>query len=339
MVRIGWKAGAEQYQPTELLSYAVAADKAGFDLLDVSDHFHPWSEAGACGFSWTWLGAVAVQTSKLALGTGVTCPILRYHPSIIAQAAATLDAMAPGRAWLGLGTGEALNEYAAMGEWPGYTERQARLTEAIDLIRALWSGQEVSHHGHYYQTRKAKLYTPPTRSIPIILSTLVPQSAAYAGKHGDGLITTGGKPPELYQQIIKNFEMGAREAGKDPTRMPRMVELEVAYTDQVDEAIQEHLKYWASTHIPALFDQKIYNPTMAQENGEVVGPDSVKKAGCFSSDPEKHLQFFQQYVDLGFDTLICHFAGPDMPGFIERYARDVLPRVRTLKSRQAVRSA
>lgn len=336
MLRIGWKAGAEQYQPSELLRYAVEADRAGFDLLDVSDHFHPWSEAGACAFAWTWLGAVAAQTSKMTLGTGVTCPIFRYHPSIIAQAAATLDAMIPGRVWLGLGTGEALNEYAASGQWPEYNERRARLHEAIELIRALWSGQEVSYHGHYYKTCKAKLYTPPTRSIPIILSALVPQSATFAGKHGDGLISVGGKQPEIYQQLIKNFELGAKEANKDPSRMSRMIELVVAYTDQIDAAIQQHLKYWAATHIPALFDQKIYNPTMAQQNGEPVGPDSVKKAGCFSPDSETHVKFIQQYVDLGFDTIICHYAGPDMSAFIERYARDVLPRVRTLTPRQTV---
>src|SRR5689334_13266254 len=132
-IQLGWKAGSEQYPPLELLDYAVAAERAGFDSVDVSDHFHPWSDDGQACFTWTWLGAAAVKTSRVALGTGLTCPILRYHPAVIAQAAATLGAMAPGRAYLAVGTGEALNEYAATGEWPEYVERQRMLAEAIAL--------------------------------------------------------------------------------------------------------------------------------------------------------------------------------------------------------------
>ncbi|HEX6480329.1 MAG TPA: LLM class flavin-dependent oxidoreductase, partial [Ktedonobacteraceae bacterium] len=157
MVQFGWKAGTEQFPPTELLEYAIAAEQAGFDLIDVSDHFHPWSEEGQSAFTWTWLGAVAARTSRIHFGPGLTCPILRYHPSVIAQAAATVSAMAPGRFYLGVGTGEALNEYAATGMWPGYTERRERLLEAIVLIRALWSGEEVTLDGDYYMTRKAQL--------------------------------------------------------------------------------------------------------------------------------------------------------------------------------------
>ena len=257
--------------------YAVAAEKAGFDLLDVSDHFHPWSEAGQCPFTWTWLGATAVQTSKIQVGTGVTCPILRYHPAIIAQAAATVSCFAPRRTYLGVGTGEALNEYAVTREWPEHKERLERLEEAIQLIRALWSGQEVSFNGIYYQTQKAKLYTPPAAPIPIYISALVPHSAAFAGKYGDGLFSVGGKKPELYRQMIQSFENGAREAGKDPSRMPRLIELNVAYTDKIDAAIQEQIKYWAGTYIPALFVHKIYTPTMSQENGEVVGPRPLRR--------------------------------------------------------------
>ncbi|MBV9232385.1 MAG: TIGR03557 family F420-dependent LLM class oxidoreductase [Chloroflexi bacterium] len=330
MLQIGWKAGVEQYPPVELLDYAVSADKAGFDLLDVSDHFNPWSEAGQASFSWTWLGAVAAKTSRMSLGTGVTCPILRYHPTIIAQAAATLSCLAPGRTYLGVGTGEALNEYAAVGAWPGYTERQHRLAEAIDLMRALWGGKQVNYDGKYYQTRKAKLYTPPAAAIPIYVSTLSPESAKFAGQYGDGLITTGGKQPEVYEQIIKNFEEGARAAGKDPSRMPRLIELNVAYAGQIDAAIQEQVKYWAGTYIPALFDQKIYTPTMSQQNGEIIGPDIIKKTGCFSTNIDDHVKYAQQHVELGFNCLIFHSAGPDQRAFIEGYGQDVLPKLRSM---------
>jgi coenzyme F420-dependent glucose-6-phosphate dehydrogenase len=160
----------------------------------------------------------------------VTCPTLRYHPAVVAQAAATIAWLAPKRFYLGVGTGEALNEYSATGQWPDYKVRQTQLAEAIELIRALWTGEKVTHRGLYYQTRQAKLYTLPREPIPIYVSSMVPNSAQFAGKHGDGLITIGGEEPEAYCKIFENFDTGAAEAGKDPSRMPRMIELGVAYT-------------------------------------------------------------------------------------------------------------
>ncbi len=330
MVQFGWKAGPEQYAPTPLLDYAVDAEQAGFETIDVSDHFHPWSEAGQAPFTWTWLGAVAAKTSRIQMGTGITCPILRYHPSIIAQASATLSSMAPGRVYLSVGTGEALNEYAATGYWPSYEERRARLYEAIELIRALWSGQQVSYKGKYYETRKAKLYTPPASQIPLYISSLSPASATFAGQYGDGLITVGGKQPDMYRQLLKNFEEGARKAGKDPAKMPRVIELNVAYAYQDEQkAIQELLKYWAGTFVPALFDERIYTPALSAQNGEVVGPDTVKKTCCISLNADDHVKFVQQYADLGFDTFIFHSAGPDQQAFLQAYGRDVLSKLRT----------
>lgn len=324
MLKFGWKAGAEQFSPADLLSYAEQAEQAGFDLIDISDHFHPWSEAGQASFAWTWLGAAAARTSHITLGTGVTCPILRYHPAIIAQAAATLSCLAPGRVYLGLGTGEALNEYASTGMWPGYNERQARMREAIELIRELWTGEEVTHRGKYYQTHKARLYTRPAKPIPIYISALVPQSAHFAGKYGDGLFSVGGKPLDLYRQMFQNFEQGAREAGKDPARMPKLIELNVEYEQDIDQALTNHLKYWAGTYVPALFDQKIYSPKMSEENGQIVTPEALKKAGCVSSKAEDHRRFSRQFIELGFDHLIFHSARQDQRAFIEAYSRDVV---------------
>ena len=329
--QIGWKAGTEQFPPQALLEYAVAAEKAGFESIDVSDHFHPWSEAGQSAFTWTWLGAVAAQTRTIRMGPGVTCPILRYHPSVIAQASATLAVLAPGRAYLGVGTGEALNEYAATGEWPGYEDRRERLREAIELIRALWSGEEVSYEGTYYETKKARLFTRPDRPIPLYISAIVPTSAAFAGRYGDGLFTVGGQEPDMYKQIIQRFAEGARAAGKNPDQMPRAVELNVEYVASPrdeDAAIQNHLKYWAGTYVPALYDQKIYTPALAEQNGMVVGPDTVRKKACVSSDPEAHARFIQRHIDLGFNEIYIHSAAQDQRGFLERYGRDVLPRVK-----------
>jgi coenzyme F420-dependent glucose-6-phosphate dehydrogenase len=328
MLQLGWKAGTEQYAPGELLEYAMLAEQAGFDSISASDHFHPWSEIGQACFVWSWLGAVAAKTRNIALGTGVTCPILRYHPAIVAQAAATLACLAPGRSFLGIGTGEALNEYSATAQWPAYNTRQAQTAEAIELIRALWNGEKVTHRGDYYQTRQAKLYTLPPQPIPLYISTMVPNSATFAGQYGDGLITVGGEEPETYRAILANFEARAQKSGKDPKRMPRMIEIGVAYTDDEEKAVEYRKKYWAGTFVPALFTERIYSPKMSEENGKVVGADVIKEAVCISADPEDHIELARRYIDMGFDHLIFHSAGPDQRTFLEGYGRDVLPRLR-----------
>jgi coenzyme F420-dependent glucose-6-phosphate dehydrogenase len=328
MLKLGWKAGTEQYPPDQLLDYAIAAEEAGFDIIDASDHFHPWAERGHACFVWTWLGAVAAKTKKITVGTGVTCPTLRYDPAVIAQAAATVAWLAPKRFFLGVGTGEALNEFAATGVWPEYNVRRAQLAEAIDVIRALWSGEKITHKGTYYQTRKAKLYTLPSDVIPIYISTLVPNSAHFAGKYGDGLITVGGEATETYNGIFDNFIAGAKEAGKDPSRTPRMIELAVDYTADEEKAIECRKAFWAGAFVPALFTERIYTPETSEQNGKVVGADTIREAVCISSDPEEHVKLAQKYIDLGFDHIFFHAAGPDQRAFIEGYGRDVLPRLR-----------
>jgi len=328
MVQLGWKAGTEQYPPDELLDYAIAAEEAGFDSIDASDHFHPWAEKGHACFVWTWLGAVAAKTNKIKIGTGVTCPTLRYHPAVIAQAAATVAWLAPKRFFLGVGTGEALNEYSAVGQWPDYNIRRAQLGEAIELIRALWAGEKISHRGVYYQTRKAKLYTCPDDVIPLYVSSMVPNSADFAGKYGDGLITVGGEDPQTYQKIFENFAEGAKEAGKDLAVMPRMIEIAADFTDDQEKAIDCRKAYWAGTFLPALFTERIYTPDMSEQNGKAVGSDTIKQAVCISSDPQDHIKLAKKYIDIGFDHLFFHSAGPDQRAFIEAYGRDVLPQLR-----------
>ena len=197
---------------------------------------------------------------------------------------------------------------------------------------ALWSGEKITHQGTHYQTRQAKLYTYPREAIPIYVSTLVPNSAHFAGQHGDGLITVGGEEPDTYRQILANFEAGARAAHKDPARMPRMVELGVAYTDDAEKAIEVRKQFWAGAMVPALFTERIYTPTMSQENGKVVGSDAVKQSVCISANPEDHIRLARRYIDLGFNHLIFHSAGPDQKAFIAGYGRDVLPRLRQARS-------
>jgi coenzyme F420-dependent glucose-6-phosphate dehydrogenase len=328
MLHLGWKAGTEQFPPDELLEYAVAAEEAGFDSISVSDHFHPWAEQGQACFVWTWLGALATKTKKIKFGTGVTCPILRYHPAVIAQAAATVAWLAPKRFFLGVGTGEALNEYSATAQWPDYKIRQTQLAEAIELIRALWTGEKITHRGVHYQTRQAKLYTRPKDPVPIYISSMVPNSARFAGKYGDGLITVGGEEPDTYEEMFANFKAGAKGSGKKPAQMPRMVELGVEYTDNEKRAIECRKAYWAGTFVPALFTQRIYTPEMSEQNGRVVGSDAIKEGVCISAEPDDHIKLAQKYIDMGFDHLIFHAAGPDQRAFIEAYGRYVLPKLR-----------
>jgi coenzyme F420-dependent glucose-6-phosphate dehydrogenase len=328
MLHLGWKAGTEQFPPDELLEYAVAAEEAGFDSISVSDHFHPWAEQGQACFVWTWLGALATKTKKIKFGTGVTCPILRYHPAVIAQAAATVAWLAPKRFFLGVGTGEALNEYSATAQWPDYKIRQTQLAEAIELIRALWTGEKITHRGVHYQTRQAKLYTRPKDPVPIYISSMVPNSARFAGKYGDGLITVGGEEPDTYEEMFANFKAGAKGSGKKPAQMPRMVELGVEYTDNEKRAIECRKAYWAGTFVPALFTQRIYTPEMSEQNGRVVGSDAIKEGVCISAEPDDHIKLAQKYIDMGFDHLIFHAAGPGQRAFIEAYGRYVLPKLR-----------
>lgn len=333
MVMFGWQAGPEQYDPIELLDQAIAAEKAGFETILVDDHFHPWDPSGQSCFTWSWLGAAAARLSGIEIGTGVTCPILRYNPAIIAQAAATIDRMNPGPVYLGVGTGEALNEYPSTGLWPDYNYRQDMMREAIELIRTLWTGAEVTFDGDYFTTRKARLYTPPRRDIPIYISSLVPDSAYFAGRYGDGLITAGST--EEMRQIVANFDDGAREAGKDPEQMPKMVLYNVAYTDDADAAVKVHKKYWASTALRAMYLQNIYTPEMAATNGAILGDDTVRNSMCISTDPEEHVKYAQRYIDLGFNRLYIHSPGPDQYAFIEGYGRNVLPLIRERKPPEA----
>jgi coenzyme F420-dependent glucose-6-phosphate dehydrogenase len=264
MVMLGWKAGPEQYGPMELLDQAIAAEKAGFESINMSDHFQPWDPAGQSCNTWTWLGGAAARLNGIEIGTGVTCPILRYSPAIIAQSGATVDQMNKGPVYLGVGTGEALNEYPVTELWPEYKERQAMLKESLDLIRQLWTGEETTFQGSYYVTKKARLYTTPRRHIPIYISSLVPGSAFFAGYYGDGLIT-GASTPETMKAIIANFDAGAREAGKDPAKMPKQVECFVAYTNDEDSAIRIWKQYWAGTMVGDVPAEPLYSGNVSYE--------------------------------------------------------------------------
>src|SRR5262249_24880173 len=207
--------GHEQFQPETMLEHAVQAETAGFDALTVSDHFHPWvDDASACGFAWTWLGALAVRTRQVRIATAVTCPLFHYHPGLVAQAAATVSRLSGGRFALGVGTGEGINERPLGWEFPGYKERAARMVEAIEIMRRLLAGDKVDFQGTYYRTQAARLYCPPVRHVPIWMSAGGPQSATLAGRHADGLILSAKAPAEAQEQVVDPFRRAAEAAGR-----------------------------------------------------------------------------------------------------------------------------
>ncbi len=226
--RVGFVLSHEQFPTSKLVEFAAAAEQAGFGYLWASDHLQPWQDnEGHSSFPWLTLGLVSQRTRAATFGTGVTCPTYRHHPTDVAQAFATLAGLAPGRVFLGVGTGEAINELAGTGQFGRYPERHDRLIEAITLIRQLWSGQRVSFRGRYFQTEQLRLYDLPTQPPPIYVAAGGPKSATLAGQYGDGWITTGGMDPRLRTA----FEQGARAAGKDPARMPTFVETFVVVGD------------------------------------------------------------------------------------------------------------
>ena len=224
MLRLGYKASAEQFGPRRLLDYAIEAERAGFDSVFVSDHFQPWRHSdGHAPFAFAWLAAAGERTTRILLGTSVTTPSFRYHPAIVAQAFGTLGSLHPGRFICGLGTGEHLNEGALGIEWPDNKERFARLREAVKLMRRLWSEQSVTFEGEYYKTLNATIYDRPEQSVPIYIGAGGPQVAKYAGRAGDGLICTSGKGMELYsEQLLPAFADGARESGRDASTLDRI---------------------------------------------------------------------------------------------------------------------
>src|SRR5467141_716200 len=231
MLRLGYKASAEQFGPRALVDFAVDAEQNGFDSVFVSDHFQPWRHSdGHAPFAFAWLGAAGERTERVLLGTSVATPTFRYHPAIVAQAFGTLGSLNPGRMVLGVGTGEHLNEGALGITWPDNKERFARLREAVKLIKLLWSEQSVTFEGEYYRTRNATIYDKPKEPIPMYIGAGGPQVAKYAGRAGDGLICTSGKGMELYsEQLLQSFSDGAKESGRDASELDRMIEIKVSY--------------------------------------------------------------------------------------------------------------
>jgi len=327
-VKVGYKASAEQFGPVELLEYARRAEAIGLEIVAISDHFQPWRHHGGHGpAALTWLGAAAVATERATLGTSVLTPTLRYHPSVVAQAFGTLGRLAPGRVFLGVGTGEAMNETPATGqEFPGRKERRMRLREAIELIRRLWTEERVDFEGEWYRTEKATIYDRPEQPVPIYVAASGPLAAKLAGRIGDGFICTSGKGPALYQELLEKVAEGAEAAGRDPASIRRMIEVKVSYDRDRQKAVDE-CRWWAALALRAEQKEGVEDPLemerLADENADLAPTRFI----C-SDDPEETAAAIRHYADLGFEELVLHAPGEDQGRFLDQFGEDVLPLLR-----------
>jgi TAT-translocated FGD2 family F420-dependent dehydrogenase len=313
----------EQFPVPELIRLGASAEHAGFDLVATSDHFQPWqANEGHAGLAWVTLGALGQRTQRIWMGPTVTCPTLRYNPAVVAEAYATLSVLYPGRIFLGLGSGEALNEQAATGEWPVWRERWDRLIEAVAIIRQLWTGQPLKHKGTHY-TVNGRLYDPPAQPIPLLLAANGPKAMKLAGEHGDGLITD----PQTWKQHKGEWQAGARSAGKDPGTMPVLVEAFVVVGDQSEA--QAPAKLW--NFIPKAFKgyQNIPDPAQIEKRAQAELPlPKVFGDWTVSSNPDAHVQTIKKLFDSGVTIVNIHSGQADQQKVIDFYGREVLPRVR-----------
>jgi TAT-translocated FGD2 family F420-dependent dehydrogenase len=323
----GYVASHEQFDVPFLLEATMLAEQAGFDAMWASDHFHPWQDnQGHAGHAWITLAALTQRTSSLLLGTGVTCPTFRNNPAIVAQAFASLAVLAPGRVFLGLGTGEALNEVPTGGGWGPYAERAQRLEEAVTIIRALWEQEWVSFHGRYHHIEQAHLFDKPAQPIPIYIAASGPRTARLAGRYADGVVTVGGIFGERGGKVVAAFEEGAREVGKDPTAMARLVEVFVVMGDE-EEALPGARLWQFSGAIEGLFE--VPDPREIRRLAEErTTPQAVARSWIVSRDPEVHVAALTEIARQGFTHLFIHAPQADQRHFIDVYGREVLPAVR-----------
>lgn len=326
MATIGYSAALEQFHPTELLHYCKLAEQHGFRGVMAADHFQPWvPQQGHNAFVYAWMGALGATTNH-TFGPGVTCPSFRYHPSVIAQAAATLAAMYPGRFWLGLGSGEALNEHVVGGVWPEPLERMEMLIESTEMIQKLLTGKSVRYRGKYFTMEKVRLYTLPDTPPPIYIAATGPQTVKFAGRMCDGLITPGASHEKL-RGILDTFAAGAREAGKDPDKLPKLLQLHVSWAETYEEALQNAMTEWPNggMNFPK---QDIRSPEDFAAMAKLVRPENFQGRVLISTDLDEHREHLQGFIDLGFDEIHVHNVGRNQEQFIKVFGEQVIPRLK-----------
>lgn len=315
MTEFGYFLLSEEHGPGALLEQAKMAERAGFEKVSISDHFHPWMESqGQSPFVWSAIGAIGAATD-LEVTTAVTCPILRIHPTILAQAVATSSALLDGRFRFGVGTGERLNEHVLGQHWPPARVRREMLEEAIDLMRALWTGEIVTRHGEHYTTENAQIYTTPAGPVPVLVSAFGPEAAALAGGIGDGLVVTS---PDT--EALATFR-GAGGTG------PAVATLKVCWSTDEEQARKEVHRRWASSGVPGESSQELSMPVHFEQAAELVTPEDLAEKIPCGPDPDRHVEAIKAFVDAGYDEVHLGQIGDDQAGFFDFFTNEVAPRL------------
>jgi len=321
-MEIGYKLATEAFDPAELIRQAVRAEEAGFDFVEMSDHYHPWLESqGHSGFTWSMLGAIAAKTERVGLVTGVTCPTMRYHPAIVAQAAATMALISGGRFTLGVGAGERLNEHVIGHDWPAVRKRHAMLREALEIIRLLWSGGYQSYDGRYLRLEDARVFDLPDELPVIAVASSGPASVAIAAELGDGLFAVEPK-----RELVDGY----RERGGGG---PRYAEAPLAFAPTPEEGARAVLETarWFVTGWKVM--SELPNPVNFESGTTTVREEDVLERFACGPDPERHVEVVRQFTDAGFDRVVLQNAGPDPDAFIDFFAAELRPRLASLAVR------
>jgi G6PDH family F420-dependent oxidoreductase len=325
MVRFGILAAHEQVNPTDLLTDIIRMDENGIERCWTSDHYMPWSHTGASGgAAWPWLGAALAKTNRIKIGTGVTSPILRYHPAIVAQVFATLGYMFPNRVFLSMGRGEALNEVPSGNHWPSNFERFQRLREAIHLIKKLWSEQWVTFKGKYYWVKDSNLYTKPKESIPLYISGNGPLSAILAGEEGDGFVTAGMNADKIKNVLLPAVKKGARRSGKDYESLEKILFVIASYDEDWQRAIRS-VRFWKGSMINSFFEVDVHDPRKIEDNGKVVGDSVMEKMTLVISNAEEGIKKLQKLVNLGLTEIVLINSSPVREKFVKLLSERIAP--------------
>jgi coenzyme F420-dependent glucose-6-phosphate dehydrogenase len=325
--KIGYAAMLEQFEPQEVVGYSALAEEHGFSGVMAADHFQPWvPQQGQAAFVWNVMTAIGERT-KGDVGPGVTCPSFRMHPAIVAQASATLAAMYPGRHWLGIGSGEALNEHILGQYWPETPERINRMFEAIEIIKKLFGsrGKDIKHEGKFFKLESTRLWTMPDEPPPIYIATAGPVTAKKTGMYADGIITVGA-PEEKIEMIFEKCREGCIETGKDPEAFRFIGQLHLSWAPTDEEALRNAMVEWPNGGMK-FPKQDIRSPLDFEQMARLVRPEDFEGRMLISSDPEKHRVQIQRFLDLGFDQVYLHNVGRNQAEWLEVFGRDVLPKL------------
>jgi coenzyme F420-dependent glucose-6-phosphate dehydrogenase len=336
MLKLGYKASAEQFGPRELLDLAVYAENSGFDSVFTSDHMQPWRHTGGhAPAALPWLGAVLASTNRVVVGTSVLTPTFRYQPGVIAQAFATLGCLAPGRVILGVGSGESLNEASLGLDWPEPKERFARLKEAVDLIQALWREERLDYDGTYYRAVKATIYDRPDVPVPLYIAASGPAATRLTGRVADGFICTSGKPRDLYTgTLIPALQDGAAKVGRSIADLDLMIEMKVSFDTDHERALND-TRHWAALALTQEEKVGVEDPVEMERLSDALPTERAASRWIVSSDPDEHVARIREYADLGFRHLVFHAPGPDQRRFMDFYAAQIIPRLRELDIERA----